>query len=124
MPRKVVSDVLSEARKKEIFAALVNAQDQRMSVEKSRTVLGGIIPWRDLERQALGELKGRVERFVEARYQGQSHEIRIPVTRRRFDSLRSLTAGFHAAHRRLYGFTRRDPVEIVNAVVRVTSTRL
>ena len=39
IPRKVVSDVLSEARKKEIFAALVNAQDQRMSVEKSRRLI-------------------------------------------------------------------------------------
>ncbi len=83
-----------------------------MSVEKSRTVLGGEIPWRDLERAALRELKGRVERYVEARYQGQSHEIRIPVG-----------ADFHQAHRRLYGFTRRDPVEIVNAGVRVTASR-
>lgn len=83
-----------------------------MSVEKSRTVLGGVIPWRDLERQALRELKGKVERFVEARYRGQSHEIRLP-----------LKANFDEAHRRLYGFTRRDPVEIVNAVVRVTATR-
>lgn len=83
-----------------------------MTVEKSRTVLGGEIPWRDLERQALRELKGRVERFVEARYKGQSHEIRIPEG-----------SDFHEAHRRLYGFVRRDPVEIVNAGVRVTSTR-
>ncbi len=83
-----------------------------MTVEKSRTVLGREIPWRELEREALGELKGTVERFVEARYRGQSHEIRI-----------SETADFHEAHRRLYGFTRRDPVEIVNAVVRVTASR-
>jgi N-methylhydantoinase A/oxoprolinase/acetone carboxylase beta subunit len=81
-----------------------------MTVEKSRTVLGREIPWTDLEREARRELKGRVERFVEARYRGQSHEIRIPVG-----------ADFHEAHRRLYGFTRREPVEIVNAVVRVTS---
>jgi N-methylhydantoinase A len=94
-----------------------------MSVEKSRTVLGGEPPWRELERAALRELKGKIERYVEARYQGQSHEIRIPVQRRRFDSLRSLTAGFHEAHRRLYGFTRRDPVEIVNVGVRVTASR-
>jgi N-methylhydantoinase A len=83
-----------------------------MTVEKSRTVLGRGIPWRELEREALRELKGRVERFVEARYRGQSHEIRIPEK-----------ADFHEAHRRLYGFTRRDPVEIVNAVVRVTAAR-
>jgi N-methylhydantoinase A len=83
-----------------------------ITVEKSRTVLGREIPWKDLEREALGELKGRVERFVEARYRGQSHEIRIPEG-----------ADFHQAHRRLYGFTRSDPVEIVNAGVRVTAER-
>src|SRR6185295_518858 len=58
------------------------------------------------------ELKGKVERFVEARYRGQSHEIRIP-----------LGASFDDAHRKLYGFTRREPVEIVNAVVRVTAAQ-
>jgi N-methylhydantoinase A/oxoprolinase/acetone carboxylase beta subunit len=79
-----------------------------MTVEKSRTVLGGS----SVARAGAGaqrELMGRVERFVEARYQGQSHEIRIPEG-----------ADFHEAHRRLYGFTRREPVEVVNAVVRVT----
>jgi N-methylhydantoinase A len=82
------------------------------TVEKSRTVLGREIPWRELEREALAEVRGRVERYVEARYQGQSHEIRIPEG-----------ADFHEAHRRLYGFTRREPVEIVNAGVRVTAER-
>jgi N-methylhydantoinase A len=82
------------------------------TVEKSRTVLGREIPWRELEREALAEVRGRVERYVEARYQGQSHEIRIPER-----------ADFHEAHRRLYGFTRREPVEIVNAGVRVTAER-
>ena len=83
-----------------------------MTVEKSRTVLGREIPWGDLERAARRELKGKVARFVEARYQGQSHEIRIPVG-----------ASFDDAHRKLYGFTRREPVEIVNAVVRVTASQ-
>ncbi|MBV8879736.1 MAG: hydantoinase/oxoprolinase family protein [Planctomycetaceae bacterium] len=83
-----------------------------MAVEKSRTVLGREIPWADLERGALRELRGRVERFVEARYRGQSHEIRMP-----------LGADFNEEHRRLYGFSRRDPIEIVNAVVRVTAHR-
>jgi N-methylhydantoinase A len=81
-----------------------------MTVEKSRTVLGRSLPWRELERDARRELQGRVERFVEARYRGQSYEIRIP-----------LGADFHEAHRRLYGFSREAPVEIVNAVVRVTA---
>ncbi|HXX94858.1 MAG TPA: hydantoinase/oxoprolinase family protein, partial [Planctomycetota bacterium] len=80
------------------------------TVEKSRTVLGRTIPWGDLERSALRELSGRVERFVEARYRGQSHELRIAEG-----------ADFHAAHRARYGFSREVPVEIVNAIVRVTS---
>jgi N-methylhydantoinase A len=75
-------------------------------------VLGRAIPWRELEREALRELRGTVEHFVEARYRGQSHEIRIPDG-----------ADFHEAHRRLYGFTRGDPVDVVNAVVRVTAAR-
>jgi len=83
-----------------------------MAVEKSRTVLGGRPPWRELERSARRELRGKVERYVEARYKGQSHEIRLPEG-----------ADFHEAHRRLYGFTRRDPVEVVNAGVRVTASR-
>jgi N-methylhydantoinase A len=81
-----------------------------MTVEKSRTVLGRDLPWRELEREARKELQGRVERFVEARYRGQSYEIRIPEG-----------ADFHQAHRKLYGFSRGAPVEIVNAVVRVTA---
>jgi N-methylhydantoinase A len=82
------------------------------TVEKSRTVLGREIPWRELEAEALRELKGKVERYVEARYQGQSHEIRIAEK-----------SDFHEAHRRLYGFSRREPVEIVNAIVRVTAAQ-
>jgi len=82
------------------------------TVEKSRTVLRREIPWRELEAEALRELKGKVERYVEARYQGQSHEIRIAEK-----------SDFHEAHRRLYGFSRREPVEIVNAIVRVTAAQ-
>jgi N-methylhydantoinase A len=81
-----------------------------MTVEKSRTVLGRGLPWEELERAALAELKGTVERFVEARYRGQSYEIRIPWK-----------ADFHEAHRRQHGFAREAPVEVVNAVVRVTA---
>jgi hypothetical protein len=39
MPRQYAKESLSEARKKEIFEALVHAQDQRMSVEKSRKLI-------------------------------------------------------------------------------------
>jgi N-methylhydantoinase A len=82
------------------------------AVEKSRTVLGRTIDWAALEREARREVKGRSQRFVEARYRGQSYELRIPVG-----------GDFHDAHRRHFGFARPDPVEIVNAVVRVTAER-
>ena len=80
-----------------------------MTVEKSRTVLGRKPDFRALERAALRELRGKVERFVESRYVGQSYELRIPEG-----------ADFHKAHERRYGFRRDAPVEVVNAVVRVT----
>jgi N-methylhydantoinase A len=82
------------------------------AVEKSRTVLGRSPDWATLEREARREVKGRAQRFVEARYLGQSYELRIPVG-----------ADFHEAHRRRFGFGRQAPVEIVNAVVRVTAER-
>jgi N-methylhydantoinase A len=81
-----------------------------MTVERSRTVLGRAIDWRALEREAARELSGKAERFVEARYRGQSFEIRLREGE-----------DFHEAHRRRYGFTRDAPVEVVNAVVRVTA---
>jgi N-methylhydantoinase A len=90
-----------------LFSAFGMAQAD-LSVEKSRTVLGRAIPWRDLERAARAELPGgRLERFVEARYRGQSYELRIPEG-----------GDFHAAHRRRYGYARDAEVEVVNAVVR------
>jgi N-methylhydantoinase A len=81
-----------------------------MTIEKSRTVLGKEPDFRSLQREALRELSGRVERFVEMRYKGQSYELRIP-----------LGADFHEEHRRRFGYMRQAPVEIVNIVVRVTA---
>ncbi len=89
-----------------------------MTIEKSRTVLGRAIDWTALEREARRELPGRAKRFVEARYRGQSYELRIPWEG---GGPRGLEAGFHDAHRRRYGFVRQAPVEAVNAVVRVTA---
>jgi N-methylhydantoinase A len=82
------------------------------SVEKSRTVLGGKADFGPLEREARAALPGgRIERHVEARYRGQSHELRIPEG-----------ASFHEAHRRRHGFAREAPVEVVNLVVRATAS--
>ena len=39
MPQSKSSQMLSELRRKEIFKALVEAQDQKMGVEKSRELI-------------------------------------------------------------------------------------
>ncbi len=77
--------------------------------EQSRTVLG-----RDV-KQAFREMKmpGKLEYFVDARYRGQSYEIRTPYG-----------GDFHALHKQRYGFSREDEnPEIVNAIVRSTISR-
>lgn len=101
-----------------LFSALGMVLADR-TAEISRTVLGRPIDWAALERAARRELPGgTVERFVEARYRGQSHELRLswdpgPPER--------LARRFHEEHRRRYGFAREEaPVEVVNAIVRVT----
>jgi N-methylhydantoinase A len=72
--------------------------------ERSASVLGT-----DVER-AFGRL-GPGERFVEARYRGQSYELRLPWG-----------ANFHSAHLRRYGYARAEAeVEVVNAIVRRTA---
>jgi N-methylhydantoinase A len=90
-----------------------------LTVEVSRTVLGRPIDWEALERAALRELPGgAIERFVEARYRGQSYELRLPWEA---GSPEVPARRFHAEHRRRYGFAREEaPVEIVNAIVRAT----
>ncbi len=92
-----------------LFSALGMLQADP-AVEKSRTVLGRTPDFAPLERAALREIPGgRIERFAELRYRGQSHEIRIPWG-----------SDFHEAHQRLHGYARAAPVEIVNLVVRAT----
>jgi len=68
--------------------------------ERSMSALGGD------PRRAFAKL-GAGDRFVDARYRGQSYELRIPWG-----------ADFHAAHRRRYGYARDEEVEVVNAIVR------
>jgi N-methylhydantoinase A len=90
-----------------LFSALgmVLADEVR---EQSRTVLG-----RDVEKAFRSmRMPGRLEYFVDARYRGQSYEIRTPWR-----------GDFHALHRRRYGFSRDEEPEIVNAIVRATVSR-
>jgi len=52
----------------------------------------------------------RIQRLVDARYQGQSFELRVPA--------RDWVEAFHSAHEERYGYARRDsPVEVVTVRV-------
>ena len=74
--------------------------------------------YRALEREVRTEFdpaerRGvRIERWMLARYRGQSHEIELPAAG-------DFTVRFHAAHERRFGFeTRGTPVEVVTIEVR------
>jgi len=78
----------------------------------------------DLEADLLDRVRGQgyeqrevaVERAVDARYQGQSYELTVPVPGGGVDeaALESVVEGFHEAHERRYGHAMRDePVEFV-----------
>jgi len=64
-----------------------------------------------LRREGVPSARQRIERMIDARYAGQSHEIAVPFSAH-FDK------AFHDAHRRLYGYVHPDrPIEIVNVRV-------
>jgi N-methylhydantoinase A len=68
--------------------------------------------WFDEENIA-PQLRSR-EYFLDMRYKGQNHEIRVPVSREAIGSAESLRAEFTAAYERLYSFSSQDMVQIVN----------
>ena len=66
----------------------------------------------DLRAEGVSFAESRIEHFVDCRYEGQSHELRIPVEGG--PSFALVRDAFHDAHRRRYGFDRRrTPVEAV-----------
>ena len=65
------------------------------------------------EEKILPEQRSR-EYFLDMRYKGQNHEIRVPVERDAIGSAESLRAAFTAAYERLYSFSSKDMVQIVN----------
>ena len=73
--------------------------------------------FRDLESQAAEDLPGaELTRSADLRYRGQSFELTVEG-----DDLEGLTAAFHPAHRRRYGFAlASEPVEVINC--RLTAT--
>ena len=56
----------------------------------------------------------RCEYFLDMRYKGQNHEIRVPVTKEAITSAEGLRNAFTAVYERLYSFSSKDAVQIVN----------
>ena len=54
------------------------------------------------------------EYFLDMRYKGQNHEIRVPIQIEAIDSAAALRAEFIKAYERLYSFSSDDAVQIVN----------
>jgi len=54
------------------------------------------------------------EYFLDMRYKGQNHEIRVPITMKDIASAQTLRDAFTAAYERLYSFSSQDTVQIVN----------
>ena len=54
------------------------------------------------------------EYFLDMRYKGQNHEIRVPVTMQDITSAQTLRDAFTAVYERLYSFSSKDTVQIVN----------
>lgn len=68
---------------------------------------------RELRRDGFSNGAAHVERRLDARYRGQSYELRIPYTP-------SFAVEFHRAHERAYGYADpMRPLEIVNLSVRL-----
>jgi len=58
--------------------------------------------------------KQRMEYFLDMRYKGQNHEIRVAVERDMMRDLPSVKDAFAKVYERLYSFTSKDTVQIVN----------
>ena len=54
------------------------------------------------------------EYFLDMRYKGQNHEIRVPVTMEDITSAQTLRDAFTAVYERLYSFSSKDTIQIVN----------
>ncbi len=78
-----------------------------------------------LAREGVEPSRQRVLRSVDLRYQGQSHELSVPVPSEPLTPphVRSLQEHFHQAHARAYGYAApEDAIELVN--VRLTALGL
>jgi len=57
-----------------------------------------------------------IERFLDLRYRGQEHTVRVPILAEELEGgrLEPVVARFHDLHEQAYSFRQDDPVEIVN----------
>ena len=68
--------------------------------------------WFDVENIA-PEMRSK-EYFLDMRYKGQNHEIRVPITMDQLSSAQTLRAAYTKAYEQLYSFSSDDAVQIVN----------
>ena len=59
------------------------------------------------------EMRSR-EYFLDMRYKGQNHEIRVPIEPEDIRSEETLAAAYTRAYERLYSFSSKDMIQIVN----------
>ena len=74
-----------------------------------------------LARDGVAEANMELARSMDARYAGQSYQLRVPVPPGAFDPEAEAVVreAFHAEHRRAYGYATPDePVELVNVGLR------
>jgi N-methylhydantoinase A len=99
------------------YAAAYHVRSTDMDIERLKRLFD------NLEREAVQQLRRdgfaedavSLERFADARYPGQVHEITIPVSGVGNDVASILEAAFHAEHRRRFTYDRQDlPVEILH----------
>jgi N-methylhydantoinase A len=70
-----------------------------------------------LDRAGVAPERRRFERSFDARYERQSHELSVPVSRATMDAsaVEQVAAAFHDRHRRTYGHDNRsEPVQLVS----------
>lgn len=78
------------------------------------------IEW-SLKREVASQGQVRIERSLDMRYVGEAFEITLRIEANPSDPqiVDLAVEKFHAEHQRLYGFTRTDPVQIVNARIKL-----
>lgn len=66
------------------------------------------------KQESIPTRKQRSEYFLDMRYKGQNHEIRVPITAEKLHSIEEIHNEFSDAYKRLYSFCSDDRVQIVN----------